>query len=598
MRGKRFAALFLALLLTLGALPAALAEEPPEESGIPEKVSEAEEIPEPGETPEPEEAPAETEEFEPFPDPEPTGVFQNGAMEGPQTIPGEPMTAALDWEGETYQAVLDGWRERRTEIDTRDLNISSENWDAFWVILEKVLNDHPEFFYADWYRTNDRWSGGRLQSLELVYRNLSAVGTTLDQAVRDFDAAAGEAMAEIQGVTDPVEKALLLHDWLVTRCAYNWTVATEGQGAGESDLVYTAYGPLVNKDAVCQGYALAYKYLLNRAGIDAVYLSSSDARLRHGWNGVLINGKWYHVDTTWDDPVPNKEGRCSHDYFLLSDETITDENHKHFTWKPSLSCADKTYETGWAFNGVNLPFYRRDGAYYYVKELDRDWKTRVFRTSRLDQPGIQLTEDLGLTTNDGAVWLDGLLYLIPSAYVGKNERVLLVYDLDAGLTAQAALFPFTASPSPNGQYGESADRNPGLRYNAETREIEAVSSTRREVVAAFPARALSGGWTQAAAPEDGLALAPGLSKDGAAALLYAEGAAAPEGASLWAAFYQGERLAALRSLPVPERVELGVSNILPPLVLAYPGLSDLPKYDSVRLMLLTGDGLAPLCAAG
>lgn len=539
-------------------------------------------------------------------DPECFGVFQNGAMEGPQTVPGKPIPLSEGWEDDAYQLLLNAWRQRKTEINVLPLNIPWASINDFWDVGRKVLNDHPELFYADFYGTASG-SGGLIARQTFKYRGFS----DLDGAIRDFDAAVDEAMAQIQGVTDNVEKALLLHDWLVTRCAYNWEIAWNLGGGPEpstayvkAGLPYTAYGPLVGRDAVCQGYALAYKYLLNQVGIRSIYLSSST--MNHGWNGVMIGDQWYHVDVTWDDSTPNKEGHCGHVYFLLSDGTVSDASHRHNGWDKNLiTCGDTSYESGWAFLGSFAPFYRRDGFYYYTRPVNDNGGSEtgvnaVFRNTSLRTAGEDcLTAELGRGIwRGGAVWLDGRLYLAPYSFDSGGSRLILVYDLDTGLTAQAALFPFTASPSSSGQYDESNDRNLGLRYNAEAREIEAVSCTRREVVASFPARALSGGWAQAGAPEDGLALAPGLSKDGAAALLYAADAAAPEGASLWAAFYRGGKLADLRSVPVPERVENGVFNILPPLVLAYPDLSNLPEYDSVRLMLLTGDGLAPLCAAG
>ena len=31
----------------------------------------------------------------------------------------------------------------------------------------------------------------------------------------------------------------------------------------------------------------------------------------HAWNYVLVNGIWYAIDTTWDDPVVSGGGRAS-----------------------------------------------------------------------------------------------------------------------------------------------------------------------------------------------------------------------------------------------------------------------------------------------
>lgn len=627
MKTKNWLALFLALLLALGASPAALADEiPPPEDGaaleeapgelpdpgetpepveppLPEETPEPEETPVPEETPEPEEAPAEAGDFRPSAS---SGVFQEGAFEGPQTIPGEPMTAALDWEDGAYQTILESWRNRDSKADLRSLGILHSELQAFWDVCDRVQNDHPELFYSTGGMTayND---GTYLTSADLYYRDFSSLGTTLEEAVQDFEAAAEKALEQIQGVTDDVEKALILHDYLAVNCRYNWEVAT---GKKEEELKdpnsylstnspWNAYGVLVRGDAVCQGYGLAYKYLLNRAGIDAVYLSSKE--MNHGWTGVRLGGRWYHTDVTWDDSTPDKEGHCGHKYFLLSDETISDQDHEHYGWTPLVSCGDKHYETGWAFNGVQHPFCRRDGVFYYLKSVpDGSYHVnRVFATNSLASEGTALPGDLGLYSgNRGALWLENRLYLIPGIYQGAEERVVMVYDLDAQAAAQAARFPYLREGSPDGYYSADYDRA-GLRYNSETGRVEVVSSTRREAVASFPAPALSGDWAGAAPEEAGAAIAPGLSSGGAAAVLYGPGYQDPETPhTLWAVFYRNSSPAAFRPASAQPRVPGGVSRVVPSMVLAYPDLSDLPEYDSARLMLLTADGLVPVCAAG
>lgn len=578
MKMRYFAALLLALLLALGASAQALAEETAQEGAFRDAAPEE-------------------------------GIFQNGSFSGPQTIPGEPMAVAESWEDAAYQALLGGWRSHASSISLRSLRIPYSEISAFWDVCHRVLNDHPELFYG--YNNGHAYSDGTyLTSVEFVYRDLSVIGTTLDQAIRDFDAAVDEAMSQIQGVTNEVEKALLLHDWLVTRCAYNWEIAWELNSGPEAStayviagLPYTAYGPLVGRDAVCQGYALAYKYLLNRAGIGSIYLSSRS--MNHGWNGVMIGGRWYHVDATWDDSTPNKEGHCGHEYFLLSDSTISDTSHGHNGWDRNLiTCNDTSYESGWAFLGSFAPFYRRNGLYYYTRPVNDNGGSAVgvnavFRNTSLQTANeVCLTAELGRGIwRGGAVWLDGRLYLAPYFFDGDGSRLALVYDLDTGLTAQAALVPFTASPSPNGQYNANTDRNLGLRYNAKTREIEAISCTRREVVFSFPAVSLPSGWSGAQVGTSGAGVASGLSPDGtAAAVLWGSGSSLPSGLTLWAAFYNGSgKLLKCQMIDSDAIARANISNLRPGMVLAY--LDPPSGYTAAKLMLLTADK-APVCAAG
>ncbi len=112
--------------------------------------------------------------------------------------------------------------------------------------------------------------------------------------------------------TEDAVLALLAHDALIDRCCYNDTMYSSTEN-------HSAYGALINGNAVCEGYAEAYQLLMDIAGIECLYVEG-DAEGRHGWNMILLEDEYYHVDVTWDDPVA-EDGvqRLLHDYFLVDD---------------------------------------------------------------------------------------------------------------------------------------------------------------------------------------------------------------------------------------------------------------------------------------
>lgn len=85
------------------------------------------------------------------------------------------------------------------------------------------------------------------------------------------------------------EKALAAHDYLCER--------TEYATGADAHILHTAYGALVDRSAVCEGYAKAYKKLLSAMGIECEVVINSE----HAWNVVQIEGLWYFVDVTNDD---------------------------------------------------------------------------------------------------------------------------------------------------------------------------------------------------------------------------------------------------------------------------------------------------------
>ena len=139
------------------------------------------------------------------------------------------------------------------------------------------------------------------------------------------------------GMTD-FEIAKALHDYLVLHCAYDMRLYSGGMPS-ES---YTASGALLDGTAVCAGYAKAYEALLTEAGIPCEYVTGYGNGGRHGWNIVQIDGEWYHVDTTWDDPTPNREGYVRYNYFLLSDSAM---GRDHSGWNSEHRCTSTKYDT-------------------------------------------------------------------------------------------------------------------------------------------------------------------------------------------------------------------------------------------------------------
>lgn len=124
----------------------------------------------------------------------------------------------------------------------------------------------------------------------------------------------------VEGMTD-YEKELALHDYLVKHCVYSEEVVQNA----ESDI-YRAYGALVNRDAVCNGYAEAMQLLLLCAGVNTRFVLGTADGIDHAWNLVELDGKWYHLDSTWDDPKPDQGENTVHPYFNVTD-AVMEESH-------------------------------------------------------------------------------------------------------------------------------------------------------------------------------------------------------------------------------------------------------------------------------
>ncbi len=169
-----------------------------------------------------------------------------------------------------------------------------------------------------------------------------------------------------EGMTD-LDKLLLTHDYITDNCVYY----LDENGYMGDWFSHNAYGAIMNKQAVCQGYAYSYKAILKKLGYDPndIHLVSS-TNLGHMWNLVKLNGKWYHVDSTWDDPLVKDAatGKYNmnnlnyqitlHSYFLIDTQTNY-SNRENYSFDMSVwgydnsviyNATDTTYLSGYIFN--------------------------------------------------------------------------------------------------------------------------------------------------------------------------------------------------------------------------------------------------------
>ena len=120
------------------------------------------------------------------------------------------------------------------------------------------------------------------------------------------------------------DKIKVFHDYLANTNTYDQEMADNGKSDYHSD---TAIGTLFEGKSVCSGYTDAMSIFLDKLKIKNVRVTTD----KHVWNGIYLNGKWYHLDLTWDDPIVSDGSNIiQYDYFLItSDELKTKDQTEH-----------------------------------------------------------------------------------------------------------------------------------------------------------------------------------------------------------------------------------------------------------------------------
>ena len=135
-----------------------------------------------------------------------------------------------------------------------------------------------------------------------------------------------------------VQKITVIHDYIIENCEYS--------ASKTNNNIYNAFGVLHDGMAVCEGYSKALKLLLDRIHIESIVAcgtgtNSTGQVESHAWNYVFLDGMWYAIDSTWDDPIVLGIGAASyantHKYFLVGSEMLFKDHVENGELISSLS---------------------------------------------------------------------------------------------------------------------------------------------------------------------------------------------------------------------------------------------------------------------
>ena len=253
----------------------------------------------------------------------------------------------------------------RTEIKDSLTNLDAEfevysadmSEDELAKVYEDVINHSPQLYYVQGTVGIDETDGGYLitPSYKEEYITLSSIPerTSMRNAVNDI-------LAQVKPGMSDVEKVLAVHDYIVANYEYDLTYS-----------IYDAKTFFEQKRGVCQAYTEALGYIFDELGIEWEIVTSDP--MWHAWDMVKLDGKWYHLDATWDDPINDRYGRVYHDYFLLSDEAIGDEYHNHYAWDSNGKRArDNKYDDYFWIN-IDRAMRYHNGKWYWAQNFGTEY---------------------------------------------------------------------------------------------------------------------------------------------------------------------------------------------------------------------------------
>lgn len=148
-----------------------------------------------------------------------------------------------------------------------------------------------------------------------TYAEITAINTKADEILATI----------LTNEMNDYEKIKTIHDYIVNNVKYDIERNEENDSKYNS---YTAYGPLFEGYATCNGYTDLMAIFLTKIGFNNFKVATTPDEISysttgHIWNAVYLNDEWLHIDLTWDDPV-SSDGKdyLFHTYFLVSTEAM------------------------------------------------------------------------------------------------------------------------------------------------------------------------------------------------------------------------------------------------------------------------------------
>ncbi len=253
-------------------------------------------------------------------------------------------------------------------------------------IIQFINLDNPNLFYVKLFFYNYSYDDDTFTLLTDYFFDQNLTKKIEEKLLKII----AEIKGKITGKTE-YEREISLHDMFIRNILYDEKMA------GNEELMVknnTIVGPLLYKNAVCEGIAKATKFLLNQLDILCIVVEGVSKKTGedHAWNIVKIDGKPYHLDVTWNIGLSD-QGFIAHDYLNLTTADIELDHEIHHTLP---ICRSNEYN-----------FFTRQNLYVSsLSEFDKLFKKEILQkhkksvSCRIDSPLltvddiVQRAEDL------------------------------------------------------------------------------------------------------------------------------------------------------------------------------------------------------------
>lgn len=260
------------------------------------------------------------------------------------------------------------WLSASNRAETMDVSMYNLGEDEAEMMLDEIV-EKSSYLLDTKLRYKLVVDGSYVKSIIFTYRDSGSYSAMSSEVAAEID----RILSVVDDSMSDLEKALAVNDYFCTNYSYDLS----------KPYNFTMEELLESKTGVCQAYALAYYYILNDClDIDCALVTSDP--MVHMWNAIKIDGEWYHVDVTWNDPVSDMPGRARHKYFVKSSSDFLSggSDERHYGWKfkgknynsdqnLDIECSSDKYDD-YFWNDIDTQILFDDEHYYYIGYSDEE----------------------------------------------------------------------------------------------------------------------------------------------------------------------------------------------------------------------------------